>query len=277
MIFCTTRRECTSTSTSSDVGYPPRIDADRPVRGRRATHDVSQRRHLLIAGTIWIVLSAIGVVLVSGMQILPRIASKEAVIEDDAFVLLLALSVPVMMFVVVGLAYSAWRFRARGETTDGAPVHGHGGVQALWVGISLALVLVLFAYGSFGLVAIRGDQTSDYEVKVHAEQWHWKYEYASGVTSDELHIPVDKRVHLVINSVDVIHSFWVPAFGVKQDAVPGLTTQIYLTATDVGTYPGMCAELCGLGHTGMTTTVVVADQAAVDAWLAQQPVPSPTP
>lgn len=238
---------------------------------------MSQRRHLLIAGTIWIVLSAIGVVLVSGMQILPHIASKEAVIEDDAFVLLLALSVPVMMFVVVGLGYSAWRFRAKGETTDGAPVHGHGGVQALWVAISLVLVLVLFAYGSFGLVAIRGDQTSEYEVKIQGQQWHWTYEYASGVTSEELHIPVDKRVHLVINSIDVIHSFWVPAFGVKQDAVPGLTTQIYLTATDVGTFPGMCAELCGLGHTGMTTTVVVSDQASLDAWLAQQPAPSPTP
>jgi len=73
----------------------------------------------------------------------------------------------------------------------------------------------------------------------------------------------------------VIHSFWVPAFGVKQDVVPGHPTQIYVTATHSGTYPGMCAELCGLGHTGMATTVVVADQAAVDAWLSQQPKPSP--
>lgn len=238
---------------------------------------MSPRRHLLLAGAIWIVLSAIGIVLVSGMQIIPRIASKEAVIEDDAFVLLTALSVPVLMFVVVGLVYSALRFRATDETTEGPPVHGHMGFQGIWVGVSFVLVLVLFVYGAFGLVAIRGDQTADFEVNVQAEQWHWKYEYpATGVTSEELHLPVNKRVHLIINSVDVIHSFWVPAFGVKQDAVPGLTTQIYLTPTDVGTYPGMCAELCGLGHTGMTTTVVVSDQATLDTWLSQQPTPAPS-
>lgn len=238
---------------------------------------MSSRRHLLIAGAIWIVLSVVGAVLVSGIQILPVIASDEARIEDRAFVLLTILSVPVLMFVVVGLAYSAVRFRAIDETTDGPPVHGHAGFQAVWLGTSFILVIVLFIYGSIGLVEIRGDQAASFEVQVHAEQWHWKYEYAPGVTSEELHIPVDTRVHLVINAVDVIHSFWVPALGVKQDAVPGLTTQIYLTATERGTYPGMCAELCGLGHTGMTTTVVVSDRAAVDTWISQLPPPKPPP
>lgn len=236
---------------------------------------MSPRRHLLIAGTIWIVLSAIGIVLVSGMQIMPRIASKEAVIENDAFVLLSVLSVPVLLFVVVGLAYSAWKFRATDQTTDGPPVHEHRGFQAIWVGISFVLVLVLFGYGTVGLLAIRGDQKADFEVRVEGEQWHWDYYYASGAASAELHIPVNTRVHLIIDSGDVIHSFWVPALGVKQDAVPGLITQIYVTATETGTFPGMCAELCGFGHTGMTTTVVVADRAAVDTWISQQPMPSP--
>jgi len=77
-------------------------------------------------------------------------------------------------------------------------------------------------------------------------------------------------------SIDVSHSFWVPAFGIKQDAVPGRPTQVYLTTTHSGTYPGMCSELCGLGHTGMTTTVVVSDQAALDAWMSQAPRPSPS-
>ena len=237
---------------------------------------MSSRRHLVVAGLAWVILSAIGMVLVSGMQIIPRIASKEAVIENDAFVLLSVLSVPVMMFVVVGLVYSVLRFRATDETTDGPAVHGHTGFQAAWVAISFVLVLVLFGYGAVGLIAIRGDQSSDFEVRVEAQQWHWEYHYPSGVRTDELHIPVNTRVHLVIDSEDVIHSFWVPAFGVKQDAVPGLITQIYMTATEVGTFPGMCAELCGLGHTGMTTTVVVSDRAAVDAWLSQQPLPSPS-
>jgi cytochrome c oxidase subunit 2 len=231
---------------------------------------VTPRRHLLIAGVLWIILSVLGIVLVSGMQIIPLIASREAEIENGAFVLLTASSVPVLMFVVVGLAYAAIRFRAPNETVDGPPIHGHVPFQVAWLIISLVLVLGLFGYGAIGLVAIRGDQTADFEVQVEAEQWAWHYEYPTGATAKELHIPVDRRVHLVIKSDDVIHSFWVPAFGVKQDAVPGHPTQVYLTATRSGTYPGMCAELCGLGHTGMTTTVVVSDQAALDLWLGQQ-------
>lgn len=238
---------------------------------------MTPRRHLLIAGLAWLVLSTIGVVLVMGMQIIPVIASHEAEIEDDAFVLLTAVSVPVLMFVVVGLAYSALRFRATDETTDGPPVHGHAGFQAAWVAISFVMVLGLFAYGTIGLIAIRGAQSADFEVLVSAEQWAWHYEYPStGVKADELHIPVNRRVHLVINSTDVIHSFWVPALGVKQDAVPGHPTEIYVTATNVGTYPAICAELCGLGHTTMMTTVVISDDATLDVWLSQAPAPTPS-
>jgi cytochrome c oxidase subunit 2 len=238
---------------------------------------VTPRRHLLTAGAVWVVLSVIGVIVVMGIQIIPVIASREAAIENSAFVVLTAASVPVLMLVVVALAYTALRFRATNETVDGPPIHGHTGFQGVWLGISLILVLFLFTYGAVGLVEIRGGQTADYEVQVKAEQWAWHFAYADkGVDAAELHIPVDRRVHLIIKSDDVIHSFWVPAFGVKQDAVPGRPTQIYLTATQTGTFPGMCAELCGLGHTGMTTTVVVSDQAALDTWLSQQPVADPS-
>ncbi|MGZ6255412.1 MAG: cytochrome c oxidase subunit II [Candidatus Limnocylindria bacterium] len=234
------------------------------------------RRHLWIAAAIWAVVSVLGAVVVAGIQIIPVIASREAAIENSTFVLLTVLAVPVLMFVVVGLVYSAVRFRANGDDEDGAPIHGHRGFQAAWLGISFALVLVLFGYGAAGLVDIRGAQTADFEVQVSAEQWAWHFTYPSaGITSNELHVPVGERVHVVINSDDVIHSFWVPAFGIKQDAVPGRTTQIYVTATVAGTYPGLCAELCGLGHTDMRFTTVASDRAALEAWLQQQ-TPSPS-
>lgn len=217
-----------------------------------------------------------GAVLVAGIQILPAIASREAEIENKAFVLLTVLSVPVLMFVVVGLSYSALRFRANGDEDDGPPVHGHRGFQAVWLGVSFALVIGLFAYGSVGLLDIRGAQASEFEVHVTGEQWLWTFEYPSGVAAKELHIPAGERVHLIINSKDVIHSFWVPAFGIKQDAVPGRPTQIYVTATVAGIYPGLCAELCGSGHTGMHLTVVVSERADLDAWLSQQPTPEPS-
>jgi cytochrome c oxidase subunit II len=241
---------------------------------------VSPRRHLLTAGAIWVVLSVLGIALVAGLQIIPVIASREAEIENGAFVLLTAASVPVLMLVVVALAYTALRFRASDELAegmaDGPPIHGHTAFQVAWLGISLILVIFLFVYGAIGLIEIRGAQSADFEVQVEAEQWAWHYEYSgTHVNSKVLHIPVDRRVHLILKSDDVIHSFWVPAFGVKQDVVPGHLTQIYMTATQSGTFSGMCAELCGLGHTGMTTTVVVSDQAALDAWLNEQP-PEPS-
>jgi cytochrome c oxidase subunit 2 len=217
-----------------------------------------------------------GAALVAGIQILPVIASREAEIENSAFVLLTVLSVPVLMFVVVGLAYSALRFRANGDEDDGPPIHGHRGVQAAWLSISFILVIGLFGYGAVGLIDIRGAQSSEFEVQVRGEQWKWSFMYpAAGVVAKELHIPVGERVHLVIKSEDVIHSFWVPAFGIKQDAVPGRPTEIYVTATAAGTYPGLCAELCGTGHTGMHLTVVVSESADLEAWLSAQPTAPP--
>ena len=235
---------------------------------------ISPRRHAWIAAAAWTVLSILGIVLVAGIQIIPVIASREAEIENSAFVLLTVISVPVLMFVVVGLAYSALRFRAAGDQEDGPPIHGSRGFQTVWLGVSFALVIGLFGYGAVGLIDIRGAQTSAFEVEVRAEQWAWHFTYPSaGVDSKELHIPVGERVHLIINSDDVIHSFWVPAFGVKQDAVPGRPTQIYVTATVAGTYPGLCAELCGFGHTDMRMTVVVSDRSALDDWLNHQQPP----
>ncbi len=237
---------------------------------------MSDRRHLLTAGLIWAVLSAVSMVLMAGIQVLPQIASKEAVIEDRTFVLLTVVSMPVLWFVVVGMAYSALRFRApAGDASDGPPMHGHTGTQAVWLGITLVMVLGLFVYGAIGLVEIRGAQQSDFEVHVKGQQWEWHFTYPNGATSTELHVPLDKRVHLLIESDDVIHSLWLPALGVKQDAVPGRVTQAYTTPTVTGTYPGRCAELCGLGHTDMLLTFVVSQQQDLDVWLSQLPQEPP--
>jgi cytochrome c oxidase subunit II len=234
----------------------------------------SPRRHFWIAAAAWAVLSVVGAVLVVRIQILPEIASHEAAIENSAFVLLTVLSVPVLMLVVVALVYSALRFRAESDAEDGPPIHGHRAFEGVWLGVSFLLVIVLFGYGAAGLLEIRGAQSSDFEVQVLGEQWKWSFKYPSvDIVSKELHIPVGQRVHLTINSKDVIHSFWVPAFGIKQDAVPGRPTHIYLTATVAGNYAGLCAELCGSGHTGMRLSVVVSERADLERWLSEQPKP----
>ena len=241
---------------------------------------ISPRRHLLIAGAAWVVLSVVAMAVTAGIQILPTVASREAEIEDTTFVLLTVLAMPILMLVVVGLVYSALFFRARGpdDEVDGPPVHGHTGFQTTWVVVSAGLVLGLFGYGANGLLDIRGSQAADFVVQVRAEQWKWHFTYPDyGIETKELHVPLNQRVRVEIQSDDVVHSFWVPPFGIKQDAVPGRTTTIYLTVTTAGHYGGMCAELCGLGHTTMTFDVVAESLDEVEAWLASQPPPEAPP
>ena len=234
---------------------------------------MTARRHLLIVGLIWAVLSAIGIALVVGLQIMPIIASHEAEIENGAFVVLTAASVPVLLLVVVPAIYSAIRFRARGDEpdADGPPIHGHPRFELAWVALSLLAVTGLAIYGTVGLLEIRGGTDAAVEVRAMASQWKWQFEYpVLGVKSPELVLPVGERAHITIVARDVIHDFSVPAFGVKKDAVPGRETYVYVTPTFTGDYRAQCAELCGLGHTRMTTEVHVLEAPEFDAWVTQQ-------
>lgn len=240
----------------------------------------SPRRHFLIVAAIWAVLSAIGIVVVAGMQIMPVIASTQAEIENRAFVLMTEASVPVLLLVVVPLVYAAVLFRARpGDPDgDGPPIHGHRSFERAWVGLSLVAVAGLAVYGSIGILEIRGSEPPVLEVRAIGSQWKWQFEYpGTNVKAKELTLPVGQRVRIVITAKDVIHSFSVPAFGVKQDAVPGRETYFNVTPTFTGDYGAQCAEMCGLGHTLMLVKVHVLEPADFAAWLAdeqQKPAPS---
>jgi len=233
---------------------------------------VTARRDLAVAVAIWAVLSAIGVVVVLGTQILPVIASREAEVVNGAFVMLTVASVPILMLVVVPSAYSAIRFRTSDDDeTDGPPIHGHRAFEAGWVVVSLVLVIGLAAFGTIGLLEIRGGPDADLEVRAESTQWAWEFAYPDlGVRSKELVLPVDRRVRITIVSDDVLHSFYVPAFGIKQDAVPGRVTYLHVTPTVTGTYGAQCAELCGLGHTKMVAGVAVLELSEFEAWVAEQ-------
>lgn len=235
--------------------------------------DPSARRHLLLAGAIWLVTSALGIAAVFAVgRILPTVASKEATIIEGAFELLTVVSIPVLMLVVVGLIYSVLRFRVRSDDeAEGPPIRGHRLFELGWLGVTLALVGFLALYGSAGLLEIRGGEQHDLRVQATALQWQWRFEYPElGIKSTELVLPVDERALISITSRDVIHSFFVPAFGVKMDAVPGRTTTISVTPTEIGGYGLQCAELCGLGHTRMTANVAVVSAADFAAWVESQ-------
>jgi cytochrome c oxidase subunit 2 len=184
-----------------------------------------------------------------------------------------AASVPVLLLVVVPPVYAV-RFRARPDDpdADGPPIHGHPRFELAWVGLSLVAVVGLAIYGSIGILEIRGsDETAAIEVRAVASQWKWQFEYpGTTVKSKELVLPVGERVHILITAKDVVHSFSIPAFGVKMDAVPGRETYFNVTPTFTGTYGAQCAELCGVGHTQMLAEVRVLEPAEFQAWLAHE-------
>ncbi|HEY9658822.1 MAG TPA: cytochrome c oxidase subunit II, partial [Allocoleopsis sp.] len=132
-------------------------------------------------------------------------------------------------------------------------------------------------YG-FGATPEEGSRAPDLTVNVTGIQFAWLFNYPdSGITSGELHVPVGKDVQLNLTAQDVIHSFWVPQFRLKQDAIPGQNSELRFVATKVGTYPVVCAELCGSYHGGMRTQVVVQTPEEYDQWVQQNTTTAQAP
>jgi cytochrome c oxidase subunit 2 len=236
-------------------------------------------RHAGAVALLWVVLTALGLAVAARVDLLPVAAAREARIIDDAFRLLMLLAVPVVAFVLAVLLYSLVRFRAPGDPPgDGPPLRGRSAVPWVWLAATSGLaVYVIFNPGLRGLAALQGDRHADLVVQVRGSRWLWTFAYPQdGVTSRELVLPVGRRVRFEVTGADVVHSFWVPAFRVKIDAVPGMTTAVYVTPTLAGEY-GMdasfrvqCAELCGLGHALMVSPVKVVTPQAFQTWVARQ-------
>ncbi|MBI4493152.1 MAG: cytochrome c oxidase subunit II [Chloroflexi bacterium] len=240
------------------------------------------KTHGVILGLVWAVATAVGVAVVLSVGILPSPASDEAHTVDNAMSLLTALSVPIFTLVVIVLGYSMVRFRQRGEPTqDGPPIKGHFGLEVGWVVVTLGLVLFLAGYGTVGLIDIRTHAAhagNELVVQARGSQWFWEFTYPEQKisTKEELVLPLGRPVRFEVSAADVVHSFWIPSFRMKIDAVPGMVTVVHATPNTAGNYRDdfnfrvQCAELCGLGHTGMTVGVTVVEPSQFEAWVARQ-------
>ncbi len=236
-------------------------------------------RHLVYAAALWIVLIAIGEA-AAFYDLYPVKAAKEADDSDDAFRFLIILGVPVFAFVVAVLAYSMLRFRVVGEPTDdGPPIRGRAGVARAWLVVTGGLaVLTIIHPGLTGLAELREDKPIDLTIRVEAFQWAWLVTYPEQdvESRSELVLPLDQRIRFEIEALDVLHSFWIPAFRQKIDAVPGRTTMVEVTTTKLGSMDDdvafrlQCAELCGLDHTRMVMPVRVVTAEEFDAWVASK-------
>jgi cytochrome c oxidase subunit 2 len=174
--------------------------------------------------------------------------------------------------IVVPLVYSLVVFRRRkGDTSDAEHIEGNTPLEITWTVIPLLVVLAFAYMGAYSLGETRRVDPQAMVVKVTAIQWAWKFEYPDyGITSKELYLPVDKQALLKMESTDVIHSFWVPEFRVKQDVVPGRVTEYRVTPIELGEYVTRCAEICGTSHSYMESPVHVVSQADFDKWVAEQ-------
>jgi cytochrome c oxidase subunit 2 len=223
-------------------------------------------------------LVAIGVVaglLTTGVAVLiewlPEQASEQREGIDFVFWLTTWICITIFAIVASVIVYSVWKFRAPpDDDSDGPPIHGHTGLEIVWTAVPATLVIVIGIASA--IVLARNDRASSdaLRVQVTAQQFAWKFEYPNGVTAGTLRLPRGRDAVLEMQARDVIHSFWVPQFGQKQDVVPGELTKIAITPTRLGTFPVVCTELCGLGHSLMRSQVVVMRPAGFQRWLDRQ-------
>jgi cytochrome c oxidase subunit II len=221
---------------------------------------------------IGVVASLIGVAICLLVDWFPADASGSAGQIDTLYDVLLICSVPVFVLVMTIAIYSVIRFRAKpGDMGDGPPIHGNTKLEVIWVTIPFIMVTALAIYGWIVLDDIEAKAQDEMVVAVTGQQFTWTFEYPEqDVNSNELVLPVDRPIDFRIRTRDVIHSFWVPEFRLKSDAVPGLTTHIRLTPDRVGRYEVVCAELCGLGHATMRQFVRVLPADDFDGWVERQ-------
>jgi len=206
---------------------------------------------------------------------LPPVASKERHRIDIVFWVATVICIGIFTVVASAIAYAVLKFRAApDDDSDGPPIHGHTGLEILWTAIPTVLVTVIAIVSSVVLVKNGRAGPDPLRIEVTAEQFVWSFKYqnhaAQGITSPVLYLPRGESAKLTLISLDVIHSFWVPEFGQKQDAVPGTTQHLVITPTKDGTYPVICTELCGLGHATMRSQAVVMEPGAFASWARKQ-------
>ncbi len=197
----------------------------------------------------------------------PTRASTTASQVDALYIFLVTLSVLVSVAIFTMILIFAARYRRRkgivAEQIEGSTI-----LEATWSASPVAIFIVIFLWGAVIYFHERTPPRGATEIYVVAKQWMWKLQHEEGQREiNELHVPVGRDVKLIMTSQDVIHSFYVPAFRIKQDVLPGRYTTLWFRATRPGTYHLFCAEYCGTQHSGMIGQVVVMEPAQYQAWL----------
>jgi cytochrome c oxidase subunit 2 len=190
-------------------------------------------------------------------------------IVEDVFLFIAAVSVSILVLITFLMIFFTIRYR-RKRNPKPEDIRGNLWLEILWTVIPTLLVLSMFYYGWTGFRTFKKVPEGAFTVKVMARQWSWLFEYENGVKTDELIVPVGRPIHLLLTSQDVIHGFYIPAFRVKQDAVPGMVNPLWFQAKDVGAFDVLCAEYCGQQHAYMLTRLKVYPEEEFNRWYEEK-------
>jgi cytochrome c oxidase subunit 2 len=206
--------------------------------------------------------------MVNGFPLWPARASTEAGNVDALYIFLLALSAFMCLAIFTMILVFATKYRRR-RGIVAEQIEGSSALEITWSVIPLVIFMVIFVWGAVIYFHGRTPPQGSSEVYVVAKQWMWKLQHQEGQSEiNELHVPVGRDVKLIMTSQDVIHSWFVPAFRIKQDVLPGRYTTAWFRATKPGVYHLFCSQYCGTMHSGMIGQVVVMEPAQYQAWLS---------
>jgi cytochrome c oxidase subunit 2 len=252
-----------------------RAEAD-PLGGRGGRRTITE---MVVVGLI---ASVLGIILGLVIDWFPTQGSKQAETIDTFWDVLIICSVPVFVLVTTVVLFAARKFRVRPgeEHLDGPPIHGNTKLEVVWTAVPAIMLVALCSYAYIVLHDIEeapANAAQERQIAVEGQQFTWTFDYNEGgkkFSSAQLFVPTGESVKFNVKSKDVLHDFWVPAWRMKIDAVPGITTNYRVTPIKLGTYPVVCAELCGLGHAFMRQTAHVLTKAQYAAWVAKMTKPA---
>ena len=204
-----------------------------------------------------------------GFPLFPEQASTMAPRVDQLYFFLLGVSVFFATLILILIIAFAVKYRRRSDDEQPRPISGNLGLEILWTVVPLSLTLVMFVWGARLFFITFYPPSDALEINVVAKQWMWKVQHAEGRSEiDELHIPTGRPIKLIMTSQDVIHDFFVPAFRVKNDVLPGRYTTLWFEATKPGAYRLFCSQYCGTQHSGMIGHIIALEPAEFQAWLS---------
>jgi cytochrome c oxidase subunit 2 len=193
-------------------------------------------------------------------------ATSTAVV-NQALIYILAFSVLLFLLIVFFMVFFVVRYRHSRNPIPSEFKKGTIFLEAAWIAAALILVLSMFVYGLTGFYFLRSVPRDSIAVKVNARQWSWLFEYENRRKSPNLVVPLGKNVRCDLSSADVIYGFYIPAFRIQMDALPGIKTQVWFKTTVVGTYDILCTQYCGLRHSDMTAKVYVVNEEQFNEWV----------